>query len=251
MSRALSLIGIVLTTVYLVTLLLMFGDRLDEVMAMEPNNIGDFLAGVFGPLAILWLILGFFQQGVELRQNTRALELQAEELRNSVEQQKQLVQVNHRQVEAELEVIQFEREQQRVAARPVFVFQGVGGRTSGGRTAYSSTVKNLGNAATDILFSHEPPFSSCSLRKAFSWNRGEDRRIEWEYTDGIADKEVLVTISYVDASGLPGSQAFRFVPNFEKNYNMVEIVRAQADFSDSGRAGHGPAIGTTGIPDHA
>lgn len=58
---------------------------------MGLNEVGDFLAGAFGPVAILWLVLGFFQQGVELRQGTEALKLQAAELKNSVVQQCELV----------------------------------------------------------------------------------------------------------------------------------------------------------------
>lgn len=61
---------------------------------MTFNEWGDFLAGVSAPLAFLWLVIGYFQQGEELGQNTKALEqqekalnLQVEELRLSVEQQ--------------------------------------------------------------------------------------------------------------------------------------------------------------------
>lgn len=91
MSRTLSIIGIALTVAYLGLLWFVFDGRLVEILLMEPNETGDLLAGIFGPLAILWLILGFFQQGIELRQNTRALEMQAEELRKSVEHQKEMV----------------------------------------------------------------------------------------------------------------------------------------------------------------
>lgn len=49
-------------------------------LCLKLNELGDFLAGTFGPIAFLWLVLGFLQQGRELR-------LQAEELRNSVQQQ--------------------------------------------------------------------------------------------------------------------------------------------------------------------
>lgn len=58
---------------------------------MDLNEVGDFLAGAFGPVTILWLVLGFFQQGIELRQGTTALNLQATELRNSVVQQCEMV----------------------------------------------------------------------------------------------------------------------------------------------------------------
>jgi hypothetical protein len=61
---------------------------------MPFNEWGDFFAGASAPLAFLWLVIGYFQQGDELSQNTKALEqqekalqLQVDELRQSVEQQ--------------------------------------------------------------------------------------------------------------------------------------------------------------------
>ncbi len=54
--------------------------RWKTVKGMELNAIGDFMAGAFAPLAFMWLVLGFIQQGIELRQNAAALRLQAQEL---------------------------------------------------------------------------------------------------------------------------------------------------------------------------
>ncbi len=61
---------------------------------MKFNEWGDFFAGASAPLAFLWLVIGYFQQGEELGQNTkalnqqeRALQLQVDELKQSVEQQ--------------------------------------------------------------------------------------------------------------------------------------------------------------------
>lgn len=56
---------------------------------LTSNELGDFLAGVFAPLAFLFLYLGYLQQGKELKQNTKALELQATELGNLVNAQKE------------------------------------------------------------------------------------------------------------------------------------------------------------------
>jgi hypothetical protein len=46
----------------------------------QPNELGDFAAGFFAPLAFMWLIFGYFLQktqldiqGQELKQNTEAL----------------------------------------------------------------------------------------------------------------------------------------------------------------------------------
>lgn len=66
----------------------------DCASVMTFNEWGDFFAGASAPLAFLWLVIGYFQQGEELGQNTKALEqqeralrLQVDELRQSVEQQ--------------------------------------------------------------------------------------------------------------------------------------------------------------------
>ncbi|EEY90821.1 hypothetical protein HMPREF0017_00591 [Acinetobacter lwoffii SH145] len=44
------------------------------------NELGDFLAGIFAPIAFFWLILGYVQQGKQLEQNTKALEQQEKAL---------------------------------------------------------------------------------------------------------------------------------------------------------------------------
>ncbi|MBK9115785.1 MAG: hypothetical protein IPM22_09100 [Betaproteobacteria bacterium] len=100
MSRILSTIGILATLAYVAFLAWAFGGRLAELRSLEPNHIGDFLAGAFGPLAILWLILGFFQQGMELRENSRALDLQAAELKSATREQRELLQILRGQLEA-------------------------------------------------------------------------------------------------------------------------------------------------------
>lgn len=62
-----------------------------ENILLSSNELGDFLAGSFAPLAFLFLYLGYKRQGEELKQNTKALEKQAEELANSVAEQKRLI----------------------------------------------------------------------------------------------------------------------------------------------------------------
>lgn len=70
------------------------------------NEVGDFMAGSFGPVAFLWLVLGFFQQGEELKNNVEALKLQAEELRHSVEQQKEMVAVTRETLDHERKALE-------------------------------------------------------------------------------------------------------------------------------------------------
>lgn len=56
------------------------------------NEWGDFLAGMAGPLALLWLVLGYFQQQKELNQNTNALIMQRDELERTADEQRRLAQ---------------------------------------------------------------------------------------------------------------------------------------------------------------
>ncbi len=93
MNRLLSLLGIGITVAYLAFIAWMFWERTGALARLEPNHFGDFVAGTLGPLAILWLILGFFQQGIELRENSRALDMQAEELRNATREQRELMHI--------------------------------------------------------------------------------------------------------------------------------------------------------------
>ncbi|MDF3346925.1 hypothetical protein [Acinetobacter pittii] len=76
----------------------------------ELNSLGDFLAGIFAPVAFFWLILGYVQQAKQLDQNTKALEqqeralhLQIEEMKESVKQQKEIAIINEKSLYASFE----------------------------------------------------------------------------------------------------------------------------------------------------
>lgn len=88
--------------------------RAAEIGNMKPNEVGDLLAGVGGPFALIWLVYGYFLQGLairqqaeELSQNTHALHLQEEalraqvhELKNSVAQQQEMATAAYAQIAA-------------------------------------------------------------------------------------------------------------------------------------------------------
>ncbi len=67
---------------------------------MTPNEWGDFLAGGTAPLALLWLVIGYFQHGEGLSLNTEALKTQQEELRRQVEETASLAKNSERQAKA-------------------------------------------------------------------------------------------------------------------------------------------------------
>jgi hypothetical protein len=120
MSKVLGWVGGVITVVYLAGWGFLVYHRTDKLIGMELNNIGDFLGGSFGPLAFLWLVLGFFQQGIELRINSGALKLQAAEVKAAADHASGLLDVARKEHELELQKVQQEvarQEAEREAAR--------------------------------------------------------------------------------------------------------------------------------------
>ncbi|MDX8161929.1 hypothetical protein [Acinetobacter pittii] len=110
----------------------------DYSKPMPLNEVGDFLAGVFSPLAFLFLYIGYKQnsesirlQNEELKASTRALELQVKEMRESVEQQK---------VMAELQRTELEERHNSVA--PIIKIQGLVMHTPKSLT-FNITLKNI------------------------------------------------------------------------------------------------------------
>ncbi|PBJ02049.1 hypothetical protein [Pseudomonas sp. ACN5] len=89
-SRSLEWWAAHITVVYVGGAILIMGSRFEELIVLKLNEIGDLAAGVFGPLAFLWLVLGYIQQGRELKLSSQALLLQAHELKESVKQQTEL-----------------------------------------------------------------------------------------------------------------------------------------------------------------
>ncbi len=52
----------------------------------ELDKVGSFLQGAFAPLAFGWLAIAVYLQKAELQQSTRALLMQADELKHVVQQ---------------------------------------------------------------------------------------------------------------------------------------------------------------------
>lgn len=76
-DKQLTEVGAKLTFYYFAFIIILFGWKLPSLFFSGLNEIGDFLAGVFGPVAFCWLIIGYLMQNKELK-------TQIEEFKNSV-----------------------------------------------------------------------------------------------------------------------------------------------------------------------
>lgn len=210
-GKALAIIGIVLTIGYAFFSWWLIGDRIETLQAMPLNEVGDFLAGAFGPLAILWLVLGFFQQGIELRQGTKALLMQADELKYSVEQQSALVEVSKRQLEAKLASVSQHSMQLERSAEPDIGFY------------FKDTVYVADQSNARFILSNQGP--KCEFLKAnivnsdgsFSEVFRTDSFISLEdsfmipYNRLRKNEAVEISISYINGAGTESKQSFEVV----------------------------------------
>jgi hypothetical protein len=231
MSRTLSIIGIVLTVAYLGVLWFVFDGRLVEILLMAPNEIGDLLAGVFGPLAILWLILGFFQQGIELRQNTRALELQADELRNTVDQQRELVAVSKRQFEADLESMRQDLERQRLANQPNFVFHVERATLDQNDQVHTTmTIENIGATVINVEFSWGGGITNPRIRDITTFETGRKVNFSWAYKKSFPRGDLWLAIDFTNGYGERNRLAFDFLPGGDDGlFNGLMVRRKNSN----------------------
>jgi hypothetical protein len=202
--------GLVISTVWLLVMIgVIFYDP-SVARNLKPNEWGDFFAGFFAPLAFLWLVLGYLQQGEELQLSTNALHLQAEELRNSVQQQRELVEVSRQQVEAQREAFRLERVVRQEALKPHFVIQNSGGSFSGtGAASYGLTIGNAGNTVTGVVGIVEGASCAPELFRMQLFTGEAQIGVSLDVTEPIPDTGAKLTISYCDAEGKLGDAYFR------------------------------------------
>lgn len=61
------------TIIYVITIAGSLFETGQELRALQLNELGDFLAGILGPIALVWLVTGIFLQSYEMRLNTTEL----------------------------------------------------------------------------------------------------------------------------------------------------------------------------------
>lgn len=137
----------VATVLWLVAGIAWFSAHPESFAGLKANQIGDFLAGFFAPLAFLWIVVAYLQQGDELRQNTEALRLQEEELAAHVEEARRQSEFMERRLELERDAREREAEKAKSAIQPKFVSRG----GSGNAERWEMKVANEGGGpARDI-----------------------------------------------------------------------------------------------------
>jgi len=112
--------GISLSIIWLLLVTAIVFANKAQATQLTLNEWGDFLAGATAPIAFLWLIIGYFQQGKELSLNTQALQNQMIELKRQADEIQQQTAINERLARAaenQADVIKRQDRQARMAQR--------------------------------------------------------------------------------------------------------------------------------------
>lgn len=72
--------GIVASFLYAAVAIFFIWNNQINGTALELNEVGDYLAGAFSPLAFLWLVIGYLMQNSELKLSRESIKRQADEL---------------------------------------------------------------------------------------------------------------------------------------------------------------------------
>lgn len=67
----------------------------EQFAALKPNEYGDFFAGLFAPLAFLWLVVGHFQHGKEIKNQAEEIAKQQQAILQLLEIEKEKIGAIH------------------------------------------------------------------------------------------------------------------------------------------------------------
>lgn len=186
--------------------------KFEPAKSMSLNELGDFMAGFFSPVAFLWLVVGYFQQGEELKLNTKALELQANELKQSVEQQKELVEVTRADMAITKMAYELEAEREIRKAQPILQLSTNSYNSSyDGITVLESILINDGHSCTSITISCNE--GSLSQTEIAAMLNGSKKVIKYSFP--TPTNTFSTHISYLDGVGV-------------KRRTVIEAVRNEA-----------------------
>lgn len=199
-------IGLAITAGWMVVLVVYVAEMWGALLAMKPDAFATFLGGAFAPMAFLWLILGYLQQGEELRHSVEALRLQSEELKNSVEQQRELVAATREQLDHERQMVERDRQ----SSSPLFRLEPHGTRSNGVMITQEFLIMNVGNRCTNATVTIAPDGFK-RIYPAFDSGQVERADLSFGKTEEIPEQKIRIT--YRNVHGLSENTEFKLVPS--------------------------------------
>ncbi|WP_027907716.1 hypothetical protein [Pseudomonas taiwanensis] len=201
----------VITLAYFSVMMWWVIQKWDEFSSLKLNELGDFLAGAFGPLAFLWLLLGIVLQGRELKASSEALKKQGEELAENVRQQKALVDVAERQWQAQLESHENQAKQFQLLVEPIFQLYSTTGGFSNGERYRDFSLTNMGVDCQriEVFFRPESVEDKQLVFKQAVLKVGQLAQFSLSFPNDVIPGKGMILVRYVNRVGGMGAQSFK------------------------------------------
>lgn len=198
--KRLTITGFLLTAIWICAFGLVLGTNWTDAVGMNLNEWGDFLAGFLAPLALMWIVIGYFLQGKELRINTEALKAQQEELRRQVEETALLAKSAERQASAAENAVQQSREEslriyQNEWSRSRMKLKIVHGIDTAQGTC-RAVLQNVGDPVSHVALGSES--SEIRIKGGSTLNSGDQLKLAWSASTPFP---VHMVLKYRDAAG--------------------------------------------------
>ena len=198
--KKLTIMGFALTGLWVVAFALVLRMNWTDAAEMGLNEWGDFLAGFMAPLALMWIVIGYFLQGKELRINTEALKAQQDELRNQVKETALLAKSAERQASAAEKSVRHSREEslrhyQNEWSRSrlkLKVVQSI--NTSQGQS--HALVQNIGDTVSHLKIG--AGISEVQIKGASTLHSGDQVKLIWPASTPYP---IDIVLRYRDAAG--------------------------------------------------
>lgn len=199
-------IGLSASVSYCVVILGITFSDLVEIEPLKLNELGDLLAGVFGPVAILWLILGFKQQGDELKE-------QATQLSASVDQQTTLAIASTEQVKAALAGLELQRRALAAQHAPKFKISNAKHIKTLKQGNFVFDVSNEGEVAHKVEFKFTEGFYRDHSPLTFiAFHSGTQKTVQIAFVTPEDVERARCAILYEDVFGVQYKYLFAFSP---------------------------------------
>lgn len=219
MFKRLDFWGAFVTAAYFALVWFLIGDKVVNIRTLDLNNIGDFLSGVFGPVAFLWLVLGFLQQGKELK-------LQAEELRHSVQQQTEIAAATREQAESQRIAMDVDRARYEDQFLARLVFRPKHSMTNNGMRTHFFDLQNLGGDAINLTLGMDPPALGQDLVRLGVLARSAITEIPMDYDLRNGDINATLVLNYETVQGRPQTSLFDFI--LDSKNSLLTVTRKNA-----------------------
>lgn len=212
--KSITRFGIVVSSLWAVAFGLLVYRGVGDASGMNLNEWGDFLAGFSAPLALLWLVIGYFQQGEELQLNTEALKAQQEELRRQVEETALLAKNASRQADAaeglfRATALEMDREQSRLEVANAPIFVATGGSTS---QDVSTHIQNIGARVLNVSMTVDDALAPwINFPDPSTWETKTNHRMDIKEYGKKVTAPFEFSISFTRADGREDTHVFEYV----------------------------------------